>query len=229
MSNTDSFIEEVSEEVRKDQLYGYFKKYGWIAGLLIVAIVGGTAFSEWSKASKSADAQKLGDDIAAAMASDGNAQQADALAAILPESGNAAALIEIQRAAVLADNDNKAGALEILDTLALDGAAPEIYRELAMLKSLMLRGAETEYGKRILALDVLAKPGAPFRPVALEQKALAMMDEGKTEDAIKQFQALLLEPKVSNAMSERARQTIIALGGTLPDIAEMLSNSVQAQ
>ncbi|GHA53783.1 hypothetical protein GCM10008927_19590 [Amylibacter ulvae] len=229
MSNTDSFIEEVSEEVRKDQLYGYFKKYGWIAGLLIVAIVGGTAYSEWSKASKASNAEELGDRIAAALETDGNVQQADALAAILPDAGGAAALIEIQRAAVLADNDDKAGALDILDTLALDGAAPEIYRELAMLKSLMLRGSETEYGKRILALDVLAKPGAAFRAVALEQKALAMMDAGKTDDAIKQFQALLLEPQVSNAMSERARQSIIALGGTLPDIAEMLSNGVQAQ
>ena len=39
MSNTDSFIEEVTEEVRRDKLYGYLKRYGWIAGLIIVLVV----------------------------------------------------------------------------------------------------------------------------------------------------------------------------------------------
>ena len=31
MSDTDSFIDEVSEEVRRDKLFGYIRKYGWIA------------------------------------------------------------------------------------------------------------------------------------------------------------------------------------------------------
>ena len=45
MSNSETFIDEVTEEVRKDQLFGYIRKYGWIAVLAVLAIVGGTAFS----------------------------------------------------------------------------------------------------------------------------------------------------------------------------------------
>ena len=41
MSDTDSFIEEVTEEVRRDQLYKYVRKYGWIAIALVVGVVGG--------------------------------------------------------------------------------------------------------------------------------------------------------------------------------------------
>ena len=49
MSNSETFIDEVTEEVRKDQLFGYMRKYGWIAVLAVLAIVGGTAFSELRK------------------------------------------------------------------------------------------------------------------------------------------------------------------------------------
>ena len=44
MSDTDSFIEEVSEEVRRDKLYATFKKYGWIAALFILVVVGGATW-----------------------------------------------------------------------------------------------------------------------------------------------------------------------------------------
>ena len=50
VSDTDSFIEEVSEEVRRDRLYGFFRKYAWVGILVVVTIVGGTAFLEFQKA-----------------------------------------------------------------------------------------------------------------------------------------------------------------------------------
>ena len=36
MSDTDSFIDEVNEEVRRDRLYHLLRRYGWIAALAIV-------------------------------------------------------------------------------------------------------------------------------------------------------------------------------------------------
>jgi len=40
VSDTDSFIEEVSEEVRRDRLFKIFKKYAWVAVLVVVLLVG---------------------------------------------------------------------------------------------------------------------------------------------------------------------------------------------
>ena len=34
MSETDSFLQEVSEELRRDKLYRNMRKYGWIGVLL---------------------------------------------------------------------------------------------------------------------------------------------------------------------------------------------------
>ena len=50
MSNPASFIDEVTEEVRRDRLFAAFRKYGWIGLLLVILVVGGAAYNEWSKA-----------------------------------------------------------------------------------------------------------------------------------------------------------------------------------
>ena len=55
MSDTDSFIEEVSEEVRRDRLFKLMKRYGWIAILAVLLLVGGAAFNEVRKARQAAE------------------------------------------------------------------------------------------------------------------------------------------------------------------------------
>ena len=61
MSNQDSFITEVSEEVRKDKLYALMRRYGWIAIALVVLVVGGASVFEWQKAKARAAAEATGD------------------------------------------------------------------------------------------------------------------------------------------------------------------------
>ena len=63
MSDTDSFIDKVSEEVRRDRLFVLMRKWGWIPILLVVLLVGGATFNEWSKARWRSSAQALGSDI----------------------------------------------------------------------------------------------------------------------------------------------------------------------
>ena len=49
MSLNDSFIKEVSEEVRRDKFFIYLKKYAWIGILLVLIIVFAVSFNEWNK------------------------------------------------------------------------------------------------------------------------------------------------------------------------------------
>jgi len=72
MSNTDSFIEEVTEEVRRDKLFALMRKWGWLVALIIVGLVGGAAYNEWSKARSQAQAQAFGDAVLAGLAGDAN-------------------------------------------------------------------------------------------------------------------------------------------------------------
>ena len=91
MSNNESFIDEVNEEVQRDKLFQLLRKYGWIGVVVVLVLVGGTAFNEWRKAQDRAAAEGLGDAFLAAVEADDAAERAAALAGI-PAEGNAAVL-----------------------------------------------------------------------------------------------------------------------------------------
>lgn len=215
MSETDSFLEEVAEEVRRDKLYGYARKYGWIAVLAVVLLVGGAAYLEWSKARTEAAAQARGDAMIAALNVDSAPERAAALAGVADETDAAKPVIELRRAAVLAEAGDKPAALAVLDELAGSAETEPLYRELAKLKAVILRGPDMDQGQRMAALDALANPGAPFRTLALEQRAVALLDAGDKDAALEQLKSLLQEPGVSDAMRNRTEQLILALGGEL--------------
>lgn len=224
MSNTDSFIEEVSEEVRKDQLYGYLRKYGWILVLIVVVSVGGAAYFEWSKASRAADAQARGDAIIAALNNDAAVDRADAIAALKGKAPTTDAFLDIQRASVLAEDGDIEGAATALEAVAADGNSSQIYRDLANLKLILLQGATMDPASRSEKLLGLSRPGGAFRPLALEQTALFKALDGDTDAAIADLKALLNEPQVSAALRNRVQQTIVSLGGSLSDGPTLLNN-----
>lgn len=229
MSDTDSFIEEVTEEVRKDQLYGYYRKYGWIAGVLIALVVGGAAYIEWSKSQAETAAQVRGDAIATALENPDAASRVAALDSIATNEDAASALIALQKAAVLAEDGQAAAAVTVLNTLADNAAVPQIYRDMARFKALILRGKDMDQSERMAALDILATPGNGFRPLALEQIAVAKLDAGDTEGAIAQLSQLLSEPDISREMRQRAVQLLVSLGGEIPAISQLLSGNETAQ
>ncbi|PKP62151.1 MAG: hypothetical protein CVT86_08330, partial [Alphaproteobacteria bacterium HGW-Alphaproteobacteria-8] len=47
MSDSDSFIQEVSEEVRRDRMFRLWKRYAPLVLAAIVLVIGATALSAW--------------------------------------------------------------------------------------------------------------------------------------------------------------------------------------
>ncbi len=217
MSEQDSFINEVSEEVRKDRLYRLFKRYGWIAALGIVVIVGGAAWNEWRKAQATAAAQGAGDAILAAFEGDAEARAA-ALAAIEPGDNEArnAILALMQAEAALATED-RAGSVALLESLAGDASAPRPYRDLATLKAVILGAGTTDPEDRIARLNALALGGGSFRLLASEQIALAEIEMGDREAALARLREINADAETSQDLRRRASQLIVALGGSLTD------------
>ncbi|MEP2718229.1 hypothetical protein [Pseudophaeobacter sp.] len=219
MSDTDSFIDEVTEEVRRDRLFVMLKRYGWIGGLAVVLIVGGAAFNEYNKAKELAAAQKLGDDIVGALAENEDAARAEALSTLTADTPGGAAVLAMLQAGALANADQSADAVARLEAIAVDGDLPLIYRHIASYKALGLQQESLSIADRRLQFEALAQPGAPLALLASEQVALLDIEEGNPEAAITRLKEIIADAGVSTDLKDRATQVIVALGGTLDDAA----------
>jgi hypothetical protein len=214
VSNPDSFIEEVTEEVRRDRLFAAFRKYGWIGGLVVLGIVGGAAWNEWQKNQAAARAQGFGDAMLEALDTGGAVERREAMAAV-PADGNQIAIRTLMLASDPADD--KAAALAALDALIADAAQPEIYRDMAQLRRVMVAGADMPLTDRRTALEGISAPGRAFRTLAAEQLAYLLIEEGKKDEAIAALSALMQDQEAPQGLRGRAGQVIVALGGKLPE------------
>lgn len=217
MSDTDSFIDEVTEEVRRDRLYGMLRKYGWIGGLVVLLIVGGAAWSEYQKAQARAQAEALGDGMLAALTEETPDARVSALEELSAENPTAGALVAMLAASEAQQGDNLATAVAELDAIAVNGDVPVIYRQIASFKALTLQAETLDAATRRQGFEALATAGSPLRLLASEQLALIDVAEGETEAAIERYQNILQDASVTSDLQQRALQVIVALGGT-PDL-----------
>lgn len=215
MSNPESFIDEVNEELRRDRLFGYMRRYGWVAVLAVLLIVGGATWNEWRKARAEAQAQSFGDAVIAALESDDAQARRDALSAITAE-GETAGIVNLLLAATELAADQRPAAMQALAEVESNPALPTSYRQIAALKRVIIAGADMPAEQRAQVLEGLAAPGQAFRPLALEQLALLAMETGDRDTALARAQALLQEPDVTAALRRRVAQLIVVLGGEQP-------------
>ena len=160
-------------------------------------------------------AQALGDAVLEALEQGDTAARAASLSAI-PAEGDAAALLAMLAAAQGADDPAaRAAALDRLDALAGDPALRPVYRDLAILKSVLLRGEDLAPQDRIDRLAPLTAPGAPYRALALEATAHAHVAAGDSEAALAVLSDLLADSEATQGLRRRATQLIVALGGSV--------------
>lgn len=215
MSETDSFIEEVSEEVRRDKLFALMRKYGWVGILAVFLLVGGAAFNEWRKASERSAAQDLGDHLLFALEQPEAADRSQALSEIKGETSETRALIALLASAEAQSSGDLTVAAAALNGLISDTAAPKSFRDLATLKLVLLQAAEMPIEARRESLTSLASPGAPFRLLAEEQLAMLDVEEGNKDAAISRLKDIIGDVEVTAGLRNRASQLIVVLGGKI--------------
>jgi hypothetical protein len=216
VSNQDSFINEVTEEVRRDKLFKLFRRYGWIGVLAIVLIVAGAAINEWLKSRAANEAQAAGDAIIVAL----EAENAVARAASLAELGaddnqSRSAVIVLLAADAALDDGNVAQAVSKLEELSNNTSAPTPFRDLATVKAAIIGAGTLPPEERIARLNALSLGGSAFRLIAMEQIALAEIEMGETEAAITRLREIVADAGVTQDLRLRASQLIVALGGQL--------------
>ena len=207
----DSFIDEVTEEVRRDRLYRTMRRYGWIAVLAVVLIVGGATWNEIRKSNAQTAAQTLGDSILTAMEKPDPEARLVALDAIESQD-SAAEIVTLLAAAEQILLEDRQAAVDLLRPLAENTEIPAVYSDLAALKMAMI-GAETIGDDlRTQLLTRLARPGAPYRPLAMEQQVIDLAVAGQTEEAIAAAEVLMQEPILMQGLRLRMTQLMVTLG-----------------
>lgn len=214
MSDSDSFINEVTEEVRREKLYGYLRRYGWIGIAAVLLLVGGAAFNEYRNAQARAAAEATGDSLLEALGADDAAARAAALGAVDP-AGPSAAVAQLLQAEAQQEAGDTAGAAATLSALAANTDVPALYRDLAGFKAAMLPTDDLD--ARRISLEALAEPGRPFSLLAQEQLAYLALEAGDTAGATAILGRIAEDAAVTRGLRDRVRTLMLALGEPLPE------------
>jgi len=229
MSNSDSFIDEVSDELRRDRLFAMMRRWGWLAALIVLGLVGGAGWIEYQRTQDRAEAEAFGDAVISALdAADPEARVAalDAVAATGPEARMVVALLAAGE--VAQGGEGAAAAAERLRVAAELPDVPRRYRDLALLRAEMLAPSDPDTAR--LVLSAMAEPGSPYEGLAEEQLALLDIREGDLEAGLDRLRALERSAAATPGLQQRASQLIVALeaGSQLTDTPPEPAAEVEA-
>ena len=212
MSDTDSFLQEVSEELRRERLYRYIRKYGWIAIVLVFIIVGAATYREYMKSQAKTEAELFGTSIIDALNETDSADRISKLQEIIAPGHNSKAIVAMLLSAEAIGNESTTlemnGLKDVAESLSVDAQ----YRDLLNFKILLESAEIMNIEERIKAYDALSEPGNPYRLLAEEQMALIELELGNTDKAVEKISQILLDAELTSGLRNRATQMLIALG-----------------
>ena len=212
----ETFLREVDEDLRRDQMRDFGKKYGnWIGIAVVLFLAASGGFIWWQHHRlKTSEAQveqlaQVYHDIGTG--NDGKAPaQLDQLAESRSEAIRASALFT-GAALALEKNDHK-GAIAKYREIATDGDFPQPYRDAALIRQTALEFDQIKPDEVISRLEPFAKPGKPWFGTAGEMTALAMIKQGKKDQAGRLFAAIAKDKSAPETIRGRAVQIAGTLG-----------------
>ncbi|MEM7546717.1 MAG: tetratricopeptide repeat protein [Pseudomonadota bacterium] len=213
MSDSDSFINEVSEEVRRDRMFSLWRKYGAFVIGGIVAIVVGAGAKTWMDHQAEIAAQRAGGALLAAAEGSPEAA-ADALTALAAETEHegAAILARLRAAAALIDAGDEGAAIAIYDEITASTTVDPLFQEFAGLRSVLIRSADMPAADAVSALAPFATGTGPFRLLALEAQGLAHLKGGDRDAAGLAFRTIMQDQRAPNGLRQRVEAVMTAVG-----------------
>ena len=212
----ESFVREVDENLRRDQMRDMAKAYGkWIVAAVILFLLAVGGYLYWQHRQRE---QAAADSEAISAALDkvtsGDTKGARAGLQPLSDSSNdvtrASSLLG-QASLALRQNDRKT-AIELFRRVAADDGLPQAYRDLATVRLTMTEYDQLKPDEVIARLSPLAKPGSPFFGSAGEMTGLAMLAKGDRMGAGRLFAQIAADQQVPETIRSRAVQVAGSLG-----------------
>jgi len=205
------FINEVEEELRKDEYNVLLRRYGPYLLGVVIAIVAATGFLEWRKGVKDRAARATSaafvqaNDLAAAGDTEMAARQFLAIADKAPEGY--AGISVLRAAAIELDAGNTSKAVALFDRAASIFTSGR-HKQLAQLKAAYILANEGQYADVSNRIETLAAKDAPYEFLARELKGFVAMKSGDLGIARQEYSYLSTVPGVPETIQQRADQSL---------------------
>lgn len=208
---------EVDEDLRRDRLGALWQRYGvYVIGFAVAVVLLTAANVGWQKWRQSQRIDQSERYLAAlAQLKDGNeAAVADALASFADDAGSGyATLARLQEAALRAKAGDSAGAVQVYDALASDGAVAPLYAGLATVLSAMQQLDTGDPQALRARLQPIATGDSPWRHSAKELIGLLALRSGDQDGAKEMFQQLADDPDAPQSARARAAELLASVQG----------------
>jgi len=221
-TDNEAFLREVDDNLRRDQLTGFFTRWGKLlaggVGLFLVLLAGFLWWQDHRAKQAGADAEQLSqalDDLEAGMTA--RADPALAQLANSPRDGYRAAA-RLSQAAQAAAQNKGAAAAAAYDAIAADSHMPQPTRDLALLRSVSLQFDALPPAKVVERLKPLAVVGNPWFGSAGELTATAYLKMNRRDLAGPMLLAIARDPSVPQSLRGRAAGLATSLGQNVPPI-----------
>lgn len=205
----DSFIREVNEELRQDQLKAIWTRFGGILIAAAVVIVAATAAWRGYVWYTESQANASGDRFLAALnlAGQGNTQEAmAALEGLQADGYGSYPLLARMRAATLMAQEGKTDdAVAAFDAVAADGSVPQSIRDMARLRAAFLLVDHGAYADVAQRAEPLSADSNELRHSAREALGLAAWKAGDAADALKLFEQIAADQQAPAGLRQRAQ------------------------
>lgn len=212
----ESFLREVSEELRREQIGSFWRRYGraLVALILIgLAAIGGFL---WWQAERQKQAGAEGEQLVAVLNDLGAGKEAgvaarlDALATSEHDGYRAAS--RLTKAAIAADKGDAKAAIVQYKLVADDETLDAPFRSLALIRQTALEFDTLPPAQVVARLKPLAEAGGPWFGSAGEMVAIAYLRMDKPELAGPILQAIAKDENAPETIRARATRLAGALG-----------------
>jgi len=214
----ETFLKEVDDELRKEQVTNFFTRYGWWVITAVVLILGGVGGWIWWSGRQAAARESAGETLLAAMSQveAGNQSavaaqpQLNTLAQNDIEGYRAGALFA--RATEQAQGGNVPAAVATLRSISDDQSLDQVYRDAALVRRTQLEFDTLQPQEAIRRLTPLATGDSAWAGAAGEMVGAAHLKMNRPDLAGPVFVRIARDSKAASTLRERAAMMAASLG-----------------
>ncbi len=211
-NENDTFIREVNEQIRSEQMSNFWGRYGIVvivaAVLVVIAAAGAGVYEYWNSNRASAS----GDQFAGALklAAEGKNDEALKALADLETAGHGSypVLAKFRSATLLAQKGDAAAAIAAFTAIGNDTSAPQVFRDTAKVRAAWLLVDTGTYEQVSAQAEALSTDGQAMRNSAREALGLSAYKASDFVKAKQWFQQIIGDAQAPRNVTSRAQMML---------------------